>query len=205
MVCVNNNLECFTIGHSNHGAEKFVKLLKIHGPQLVVDVRSVPYSQRNPQFNREIIGKNLAKNKIAYISLGKLLGARYNNPDLFFSERQIVDFSKVRKLSTFKEGIDCVLSELKKGRKVALMCSEKNPFNCHRFVLISHELANRGVNIKHILSDGSTVLNNILEEQLILEYKLDSRQQNFFNDIKSKKDAVEKGYILRNKDISYSK
>ena len=202
---MNKNIECFTIGHSNHEIRKFIELLKLHNAQCVIDVRSTPYSQRNPQFNRELLKIDLEKNKIFYIFLGDLLGARHNNHNLFFSDNQIVDFGKVRKLDSFKEGIDRVLNELNKNRKIALMCSEKDPFNCHRFVLVSYELAKKCIIVKHILDDGNIVLNDTLEDKLISKYKLSYKQQNFFNNIKSRKDAIEKGYILRNKDIGYSK
>lgn len=202
---MNRNLECFTIGHSNHETCKFVELLKLHNTQYVIDVRSTPYSQRNPQFNRELIKKGLERNNIFYIFLGDLLGARHDNPNLFFSGNQIVDFNKVRRLDSFKEGIDRVLNELNKGHRVVLMCSEKDPLNCHRFVLVSHELTKQGIVVKHILDDGNIVLNDTLEDKLISKYKLNYRQQNFFNNFESKRDAIEKGYVLRNKDIGYSK
>src|SRR5580704_12161906 len=65
----------FTIGHSTHSLEHFVNLLTKHGVQAVADVRSVPYSRRNPQFNRKPLMQHLQASGIAYVFLGKELGA----------------------------------------------------------------------------------------------------------------------------------
>ena len=205
MAEITKKLTCFTIGHSNHEVQKFIGLLKTYAIQYVIDVRSVPYSQRNPQFNREFIKVNLEEAHIIYIFMGNLLGARYNDPALFFSDKQVVDFGKVRKLDSFKRGIERVLDGLKRNYKIALMCSEKDPFNCHRFVLVSRELVNKGVLVKHILANGEIILNEALENKLIAKYKLSYKQPTFFGDVKSKADVIEEGYILRNKDIGYLK
>jgi len=199
-----NHLVCFTIGHSNYEVQKLIDLLKLHQIQYIFDVRSSPYSQRNPQYNRENIKLTLDKNDTRYIFIGDLLGARYENPDLYFFDRQIVDFEKIRKLESFKQGIKRVRGCLDQNNRVALMCSEKDPFNCHRFALVSFSLVKEGVIVKHILENGSIVTNDLLEDRLISQYKIDYKQQTFFEKNATKRDAVEKGYLLKNKDIGYS-
>lgn len=196
---------CYTIGHSVHSTEIFVDLLKQHSIQRVVDVRSVPYSQHNPQFNRESINARLEKVGIYYYFLGNCLGAKYNDADLYFSDKPIVDFRKVRKLNSFKKGIDKIINWIKEGCKIALMCSEKDPFNCHRFVLVSYSLSKNGIYVKHILDNGNIVLNDVLEDKLIRKYKISYKQLKFFGGISSKKNAIERGYFLRNKDIGFSR
>ena len=108
-------------------------------------------------------------------------------------------------MDSFNRGINSVIDHLKQKHKVALMCSEKDPFNCHRFVLVSYSLIKKGALIKHILDNGDIVLNSSLEDRLISKYKIDYKQQTFFGGNKTKKNAIEKGYVLRNKDIGFSK
>jgi len=200
-----NHLACFTIGYSNHEVEKLIALLNLHQIQYILDVRSAPYSQRNPQYNRENIKLKLEKNNICYVFMGNLLGARYENPDLYFFDKQVVDFKKIRKLESFKQGVKRVIDYLGQNNRIALMCAEKDPFNCHRFVLISYSLVKEGIVVKHILDNGSVITNDLLEDRLISKYKIDYKQQTFFEENKTKRNAIEKGYLLRNKDIGYSK
>ena len=194
-------LVCYTVGHSTHKTEEFIRLIKTRSIQYVLDARSNPYSRHNPQYNRELIKEGLENKGVTYLFIGDLLGARYKNPDLYFPGKKIADFRKVRKLDTFQRGIDEISSKLKQGCEIVLMCAEKDPFNCHRFVLISYMLSKMGIVIKHILDDGSIVLNQALEEKLILKYKLNYKQKTFLTNIKNKQEAIEEGYVLRNKDI----
>ena len=136
--------------------------------------------------------------------MGNLLGARYTNPALLFDDKQVVDFRKIRELDSFNQGINSVINHLEQKHRVALMCSEKDPFNCHRFVLVSYSLVKKGILMKHILDNGDIVLNSSLEDMLISKYKIDYKQQTFFRKNKTKKNAIEKGYVLRNKDIGFS-
>ncbi len=204
MGCFDNNMEnlaCFTIGHSTHPIEDFIGLLKKYSISHLIDVRSIPYSRYNPQYNRENLISSLSDEKIKYSYLGDRLGARYNDPKLYFADKRIVDFRKVRELKSFKEAILEVKECIKAADKLALMCAEKEPFNCHRFVLDSYALAQEGVEVKHILANGEIVLNNELEDRLICEYNPDYKQQDLFSSPKSRKDAVLEGYLLRNRDF----
>ena len=195
----NKQLTCFTIGHSTHESEEFVRLLKMHSIQWIVDVRSSPYSQFNPQFNREIIKETLVKSDISYLFLGDLLGARYEDPKLFYRDKRVVDFKKVRELDTFKKGIERIKDGIKQGYIIALMCSEKDPFDCHRYFLVSYELAKHGVEVQHIMEDGSISTKETLDERLLSKYK--QSEIDFF---KEENDRMEECYIKRNKDIGYS-
>lgn len=75
--------ELYTIGHSTHSIEEFVRRLTMHSITAVCDVRSMPYSQFTPQFNRELLQKELKMHNIAYVFLGDELGARSDNPDCY--------------------------------------------------------------------------------------------------------------------------
>lgn len=195
---------CFTIGHSVNDIEYFINLLKKNKINCIVDVRSTPYSKIASQYNKEILKEILKKNKITYLHFGKEFGARRKDPFLL-DENGIVDFESVRKSDIFKIGVERIKEGIKKKFKIALMCSEKEPFDCHRFALVSRGLEDNGINIHHILSDGSTISNNILEKKLIKKYNLTYDQLTLFGEYKSYKDAINEGYKLRNKDIGYIK
>ncbi len=143
----------YTIGHSNHTIEKFRDLLERNGITAIADVRSSPYSRHNPQFNKDVLSAKLRKCGIAYVFLGKELGARTDDPSCY--EGGKVRYSRLAETSVFKAGVERVLSGAQKYR-IALMCAEKEPLDCHRTLLVSRALERRGASIVHILADGST-------------------------------------------------
>ena len=146
-------LTIFTIGHSIHPIERFLGLLEMNGITAVADVRSSPFSRHNPQFNKDTLPEDLKKRDIAYVFVGKELGARSDDSSCY--ERGKIRYDRLAGTSIFKAGIERVLSGAQKYR-VALMCAEKEPLDCHRTLLVSRALERRGVSILHILSDGST-------------------------------------------------
>jgi len=202
---LDNNLKCFTVGHSNHQFDKFIELLKKNNIDVLVDVRSSPYSQYVPQFNKELLEKDLKNNGVRYVFLGEGLGARHTNPDLCFEDKGVPDFRLVRNMDVFKRDLMELINLIKQGHNVSIMCSEKDPFDCHRFVLVSYALSKEGVTVKHILDDGSLISNNQVEDRLIGKYKINYQQGDLFSKQLTREDAVEEGYVLRNKDIGYAK
>lgn len=141
----------FTIGHSNHTQEYFAELLRRHGMNVVCDVRSQPYSRINPQFNREDLRESLRAHGIRYIFLGSELGARSELPSCYVNGR--VQYDRLAKTARFCSGIDRVLNGASSHR-LALMCAEKEPLECHRAILVSRRLVERGLEIQHIHADG---------------------------------------------------
>jgi len=141
----------FTVGHSAHEAARFVDLLARHGVEAVADVRSMPYSRRHPQFNRETLKESLKASGIAYVYLGKELGARSTDPSCYENGR--VQFRKLAATSLFRSGIKRVLDGSRQMR-IALMCAERDPLNCHRTILVTRELVALGRKVNHILADG---------------------------------------------------
>ena len=142
----------FTVGHSTHEFEDFVSLLKQHGVDAVADVRSVPYSRWQPQFNRENLAEALRFRGIAYVFLGKELGARSDDPHCYENGR--VQYRALAETSLFQSGIKRV-RDGSRHRRIALMCAEKDPLDCHRTILVARELVASGVEIAHILENGS--------------------------------------------------
>jgi uncharacterized protein (DUF488 family) len=158
-------LEVLTIGHSNHTLEGFLRLLTQHGITAVADVRSVPMSRLHPQFNREELSEALKQAGIAYSFLGKELGGRPQDPSCYVNGQ--VQYRLVALTEQFQKGIKRVLSGAQKYR-IALMCAEREPLDCHRGLLVAPALEKAGASVLHILADGSIeahrdTMNRLLE------------------------------------------
>lgn len=141
----------FTIGHSTHSLEAFVALLKQHGVTALADVRSAPFSRFNPQFNREALERSLKAEGIKYVFLGRELGARSDDRSCYESGR--VQYARLARTDVFKHGIERVIRGTEEHR-VALMCAEKEPLDCHRTLLVARALDKQGIGVAHILGDG---------------------------------------------------
>lgn len=141
----------FTIGHSTHSAGRFLALLRQHGIEAVADVRSSPFSHFNPQFNRENLEHVLKENGIRYVFLGKELGARTEDPSCYENGR--VQYVRLARTAHFRGGLDRVTQGAQRYR-IALMCAEKEPLECHRTLLVSKALVERGLVVRHIHADA---------------------------------------------------
>lgn len=142
----------YTIGHSKHAAERFIELLRQHDIGALADVRSMPFSRFNPQFNRERLAASLRDAGIHYVFLGEELGARPREREFYDGER--VSYAKLARSERFRRGLERVMAGSREHR-IALMCAEQDPLHCHRTLLISPELERAGVPVSHILADGS--------------------------------------------------
>lgn len=142
----------YTIGHSTHTIEAFLELLRKHGVTAVADVRSAPFSRFNPQFNKDTLQGTLAAHGVKYVFLGRELGARSDDPACYENGR--VQYARLARAASFQAGLDRVVQGASEYR-VALMCAEKEPLECHRTLLVARALAEQGVEIAHILVDGS--------------------------------------------------
>lgn len=143
------------MGHSRHEISALVDLLRRHGIDVVADVRSYPSSRHNPQFNRKPLRSSLLAAQIEYVFLGQELGGRPLEPE-FYDARGHVLYSAVAKSERFTAGLERLLTGAATYR-VAILCSEENPENCHRRLLIGRVLADRGITVLHIRGDGSVV------------------------------------------------
>lgn len=159
-------IECniFTIGHSTHNAEAFLALLRQHGIEALADVRSSPFSRFNPQFNREPLDQSLKAAGIRYVFLGKELGARTDDRSCYINGR--VQYARLAQTARFQNGLDRVIQGAAKYR-VALMCAEKEPLECHRTILVARALAERGQSVLHIHADGHLETHEAAMERLL--------------------------------------
>jgi len=192
-----------TVGHSNHQIETFLDILNDHKINCIIDVRTSPYSRHNPQFNRETLKTDLDLNEIEYTYMGDSLGARYEDKNLLLDNGK-VNFNKVKDLPLFISGIETLIHKIKTGQNISLMCAEKDPFNCHRFVLISRSLVKKDIEIEHILSEKSTVSQRELEEKLLTKYTDKSAQMSLFEPVRSRAELIDFAYKKHNMSIGYT-
>lgn len=184
----------FTIGHSTHPVEHFVALLREHHVQAICDVRSVPYSKHNPQFNRESLQKRLHAAGVSYVFLGKELGARSDNPACYIDGK--VQYNYLVDEPLFRQGIRRLCKGIENFR-VALMCAERDPLTCHRTILICRELRASDLSIEHILADGSIETNTAAERRLmsVLNIHIDL--------LHNEQDCIEQAYEKQASNIAY--
>ena len=142
----------FSVGHSNHSMPEFVTLLQHVGVNVLVDVRSHPYSRHAPQFNSSGISLELRERRITYLYLGKELGGRPED-ESFYDDNGYVLYGEWSRSSQFLQGI----ARLERGvenYQIVMMCSEEDPIECHRRLLITPVLEKHGVTVMHIRRDG---------------------------------------------------
>jgi uncharacterized protein (DUF488 family) len=188
----------FTIGHSTHTQEDFIELLEGHRITAVCDVRSKPYSRMNPQFNRENLTKTLASHGIEYRFLGKELGARSEDPSCYEGDK--VRYSKLANTQLFKDGLKRVRRGLKEGFRIALMCAEKEPLDCHRTILIAPQLIALGIAIQHIHADGHLETHHAASVRLARLFDL--HENHMFS---SQEELIADAYRLQEERIAFDR
>lgn len=143
-----------TVGHSTRGLEEFVRLLQAHGVTCVVDIRSVPRSQTNPQFNRETLPDALRPYGIEYVPLPALGGLRHSrgeSPNGGWRNASFRGYADYMATPEFAAGI-AALIDLASEKRTAVMCAEAVPWRCHRS-LVGDALLVRDVAVEHILTE----------------------------------------------------
>jgi uncharacterized protein (DUF488 family) len=157
--------DLFTIGHSNHPIERFLELARGTGITAIADVRSTPASRRYPWFNQARLAPRLAAEGIAYVPLGDALGGRPRDPRLYRDDG-VADYDAMACTEEFRAGLDRVADGARRYR-VCLMCAEREPLDCHRCLLVTRALAERGFAIGHVLADATIEPHGKTEERLL--------------------------------------
>jgi uncharacterized protein (DUF488 family) len=150
---MSGSLALWTIGHSNHDLEWFIDLLRGQRINFAVDVRSYPYSRHAPQFNREELESALRNNGVGYLFLGDALGGRPGRDEHYDADGHAM-YEEMAREPSFAAAIDRLLDGAG-GHRLVLMCSEADPHDCHRRLLVGKVLAERGAELRHILRDGT--------------------------------------------------
>ena len=185
-----------TIGHSNHSIEVFVSLLRRHGVKVVADVRSVPFSRRNPHFCRKPLAVELRANDIEYIFLGRELGARPDDDSCYCGGR--VQYDLLVKKFFFRRGIKRIMHGAENHR-IALMCAEKEPLDCHRSILVGRRLVEQGATVGHILACGKLETNDESMDRLLEKVKLSQADL-----LQSKQELIEVALDFWGNQIAYT-
>jgi uncharacterized protein (DUF488 family) len=163
----------FSVGHSNHELDHFLALLKDADITAIADVRSSPFSKRHPHFNKGPLENALRTNRILYVYLGNLLGGRPASRDLYDAEGR-ADYEKIRATLAFHRGLERLLQGAERYR-VAMLCGEDDPLDCHRGLMITPALVERRVSPCHLRKDGSLETTPAMELRLLKETKLEER------------------------------
>ncbi len=188
--------EVLTIGHSSLDYATFLERLRAAGVTALADVRSVPRSRQFPHFDGRALKERLAADGIAYVYLGRELGGRPSSPELY--RDGVADYEAMAATPAFARGLDRV-SEGAARYRVALMCSEGDPTECHRCLLVGRALKGRGMGVSHVMPDGRTVSNEAVEQYLLaLTGKL--REDLFASQDERLSDA----YRLRARRVAYA-
>ena len=156
--------DLMTIGHSNLPADRFITLLRDSKVSAIIDVRSVPFSRWCPWFSSKPLATGLAAGGVAYLQLGDELGGRPRDPQLYCDG--IADYEAMARRPEFCAGLDRVIDETRR-HLVCLLCSEREPLDCHRCLLVGRALAERGVTLGHIRADGTIEPHAVTEQRLL--------------------------------------
>ena len=185
-----------TVGHSNHPLETFLALLRRHHVTALADVRSAPYSRFNPQFNRKALGASLEANGIGYVFMGRALGGRPDDPSCYEDGR--VRYDRLARTALFREGLERIAADAGRER-IALMCAEREPLDCHRTILVGRSLAERGIAVAHILADGALEPHDETMSRLLASAGLPGEDL-----LHSREELIEEALAQRERRIAYA-
>ena len=163
------NPRIFSIGHSNHSLERFLALLSKRQVTVVADVRSAPYSRFRPHFNRDALASALVGRGLGYAFCGRELGGRPDDPACYKDGR--VQYERVARTSGFRDGVARIIDRAARDR-IALMCAEKEPLECHRTLLVARAFDEAGVAVVHILADGALEPHGRTMDRLLAAFDL---------------------------------
>jgi uncharacterized protein (DUF488 family) len=189
------SFDLFSIGHSNLAAERFTATLRAAGADAIADVRSVPASRFCPWFSAKNLAPLLAKEGMAYLGFGDALGGRPRDPSLY--RDSIVDYEAMARMPGFRAGLDRLIAESGRHR-LCLMCSEREPLDCHRCLLVARALAARGLTVGHILHDGTIEPHAATEQRLL---RLENAEGDLFS--AGQNDRIAAAYRRRARAVAF--
>lgn len=155
-------LVVLTIGHSTRTWKAFRDLLRAHRIKRVIDIRTIPRSQHNPQFNRAVLAKTLRAARIGYVHLRKLGGLRHARRDslnMGWRNASFRGFADYMQTSEFEAGLHRLM-KLARQKRSTIMCAEAVPWRCHRS-LIADALTIRGVRVEDIMSEKRSQVHSL--------------------------------------------
>ncbi|MCD6564547.1 MAG: DUF488 domain-containing protein [Bacteroidales bacterium] len=153
----------YSIGHGNKNIEIFIEELRHFDINYLIDIRSKPYSKYSPHFNQNSLKISLLEKKIAYAFMGDVLGGLPDDQTCYTNGH--VDYEIIKEKEFFKNGLQRLIAANNKKIKVAIMCSESKPEECHRTKLIGEELKKFGIDLNHITRTKNTSKQLIIKSQ----------------------------------------
>ncbi len=176
----------YTIGYAHHTVESLLALLSAHHIELLVDVRSSPYSRYKPEFSRDALERTLRQTQqskaIAYLYMGDALGGRHDGQARTTQNKSYVNYDAVKSMTVFQEGIERLRTLWEQGKRLCLLCSEARPEHCHRATLIGDVLVEQlGISVLHFDRDEEGN-NTLISHQEAMERLLypDPKQNSLF-------------------------
>ena len=145
----------YTIGYGGRPVDEIVQQLREHEIEYLIDVRSAPYSRFQPEFSRVTLARLIREAGLKYGFMGDQLGGRPKDPDCYDNSRRLI-YKRVRAMPFFEAGIARITEACDLGYSLCLICAEANPERCHRAAMIGVALQEAGVEVVHLLKDGST-------------------------------------------------
>lgn len=193
----------YSIGYSGFSIKNFVNTLQSNQVSLLVDVRSQPYSQHFPDYSKDSLEKTLKDSGIYYRNYAKEFGARQEERKYYTNEGYL-DFELFAKSSLYLSGYEKLINSMKRDYRFVLMCAEKDPFNCHRAILVSRSFHDAGYKVIHLLPNNKTITQKEIEYRLLEKYFPNRNQLTLFGDALSEGDYLLQAYRKRNAEIGYS-
>ncbi|GJQ22131.1 MAG: hypothetical protein HBSIN02_24860 [Bacteroidia bacterium] len=144
----NDPVPVFTIGYGSRTIDDFLDLLSSYQIEFLIDIRSKPYSQYKIEFSRNALEKTLEHRRIRYVFMGDLLGGQPEDPECYTNGK--VDYSKCQAKDFHKQGLSRIKKAWEGKHRVALMCSEGKPQECHRSKMVGDSLARLHIPVMHI-------------------------------------------------------
>ena len=192
--------ELYTIGYAGFpSTQDFLNTLKQYGIQILIDVRSNPFSAYYTEYNKDVLSCFLKENGIYYFSFARQFGARQENIDFFKNGR--LDFETFSRSEQFLDGMQKVDDS---NAVIAFMCAEKKPSECHRTILVARAFNDEGKNVTHIMPNGESMTQHDVEQELLETYFPDRAQASMFEEEnKSEKEYIVEAYRRRNDEIGF--
>lgn len=192
----------FTIGYAGFLLDDFIKELKKYNIDVVIDVRSFPYSERYPDYNKPAIESALKNVGIYYKNYANEFGARQKNR-AFYSSNGYLDFDVFSKSEQFQNGVEKMINSTKKGYTIVFMCAEKEPIQCHRTILVAREFDKLGFSVIHLMPNGITKDQRKIDEELLEKHFPNINQINMFEYQMSDEEYLDAAYKKQNEQIGY--
>lgn len=186
----------YTVGHSTHDIVTFLHLLRTHQVTAVADVRSSPFSRSSPQFIRDVLRRYLSVAGIKYVFLGKELGGRSNDPADYLGGK--VQYKRLEQRPQFAQGLERIRLGMTQYR-IALLCAEREPLECHRTILVCRHLRRENLAIRHILADGTAEEHERTEARLLKAVGAPNHEMFVSPDV-----MIERAYDIQSERIAYA-